>query len=146
MIQQKIAAYKFEDAKNMVTAVLLVHLFFVLLMIVQPDFSIRNERFILCAITTIALAVSIKIYDWLNNKVNFAVIIVYLLFFTLELVSVGQPETLNHYISPNPSSLSKGSFMEVLMGIIPTAYLVMRLLLAIPFFLVYRAARQLTPL
>ena len=128
----KIRQQKFDDSKGMVPAILFGNaILFMFLVVFHATNPLVNVHLISLAITILFFLGLHKIYDWKNQSINIGILFFYLLLFALEFGIAGLPET---YLSNgyNGIKYGKGMMFDLLIGIYPLSFCLLRLALALP--------------
>ena len=114
---------KFTDSKTNINLPILINGLFGLII-----FSIHSPHLWYCLASFIIILIFKLSYSWENPALNWFICAIYFLIILAELFFVGLPKQA----IPHDQGMSKGIFLDILLGLVPFIYTGLRILSIIP--------------
>lgn len=130
-----ITEYKFQDRKRGVWSLPVICVLAAILMLMaDPASMLRDGNVIHSLFAASVVSILMMTYDWRNREANLLIFATYLISVGLEFYLAGIPD---QPIKPSASYNSgKGAMMEIFIYLLPYVYLLLKLGIGLPLFLI----------
>ena len=135
------AISRFKEHRQMTKATILGNLLLALVFLMtNHEFLWQNIHVQISLLTAILIFVLVLFYSWKNNRVNLAIVAIYLGLFLFELYLVGIPTNP----MPMEQSHGRGLLLGVIIMFVPWLYVGLRLAMILPLIQVTFSNFKLT--
>ncbi|PHI20408.1 hypothetical protein CEQ90_08080 [Lewinellaceae bacterium SD302] len=130
-----ITEYKFQDRKRGLWSLPVICVMAAILMLMADPGSMIQDGNVIHSLFAASVVITLMVtYDWRNREINRLIFAAYLISVGLEFYLAGVPD---QPISPSASYNSgKGAVMEIFIYLLPYVYLLLKLGIALPLFLI----------